>query len=87
MQWALSQPGVNINAKDKDGYTPLASAIQNLRFDVAEMLIERGPDLSLQSNDGSTALHFLAKLPNTPTTVKLAELILQRRVALTEVQY
>lgn len=87
MQWCLQQPDApSVNAKDRDGYTALATAIAHLRFDIAELLIERGTDLTLTLNDGSTVLHSLARLPSSPTTIRLVDMILARKVSLTEVR-
>lgn len=85
VQWCLAQPNVRINAKDKVGYTALASAVQHLRFEIAEMLIEKGADVTLTLSDGSTVLHSLARIPPSPVTIKLVDMILARSVALTEV--
>jgi ankyrin repeat protein len=87
VQWCLAQPGApELSARDKDGYTALASAVSNLRFEVAEFLIEAGTDLTLTGSDSGTILHSLARLPPSPATVKLVDMVLARSVALTEVR-
>ncbi len=41
MDWYLTQAGTDINVKDKDGYSALTNALQHMRLDSAEYLLER----------------------------------------------
>ncbi len=52
--------GADVNAKDKDGWTPLHKAIIANQKDIAKMLIEKGPDLDIKDNKGRT-LHWWIK--------------------------
>ena len=50
--------GANINLQGADGQTPLMDASMLGHFDVLRLLLSRGADQGLQSDDGSTALHL-----------------------------
>lgn len=52
----LLQSGIDINAKDKDGWTPLMYAASKKATDIAKILIEAGADLNATDNCGWTAL-------------------------------
>lgn len=58
----LQQPGLDINKKDKKGWTPLQSAIANKKQNMAKLLIEYGAmvDESVVDDDGDTILHIAA---------------------------
>ncbi|WP_371219232.1 ankyrin repeat domain-containing protein [Orientia tsutsugamushi] len=66
--WLDRYPNM-INLQDNDGYTALHLVAKHRftilphdvhinRFDVAEMLLNRGVDTNIQNNDGNTALHL-----------------------------
>eukprot|EP00005_Dracoamoeba_jomungandri_P000706 CAMPEP_0174257286 /NCGR_PEP_ID=MMETSP0439-20130205/6451_1 /TAXON_ID=0 /ORGANISM="Stereomyxa ramosa, Strain Chinc5" /LENGTH=1199 /DNA_ID=CAMNT_0015340313 /DNA_START=327 /DNA_END=3926 /DNA_ORIENTATION=+ len=71
-----SEPGLDVNATDDYGVTPLIAlfrAIATRRTDFADecvkILVENGAKVDLQDNlDGSSALHLMAKLPETCKT-------------------
>ena len=48
--------GVDVNAKDKDGWTPLMVSVWHGNLDIAKLLVENGADVNAQNNDGNTAL-------------------------------
>jgi hypothetical protein len=50
--------GVDINSKNTDGYTALASAIMRGNFDAVQQLIENGADPLLTTRDGKTILQL-----------------------------
>lgn len=53
----LISAGTDINHQDKrSAYTPLMSALNGCKNDVAKILIEKGADINIKSNDGTTAL-------------------------------
>jgi hypothetical protein len=54
---ALLSRGVDINMKNRMSWTPLHTAIQNRREEIARLLIERNPDLNAKNNRGQTPLH------------------------------
>ncbi|MDP2204769.1 MAG: ankyrin repeat domain-containing protein [Alphaproteobacteria bacterium] len=53
----LNVTDIDINARDKDGWTPLHHACAREKTAVVKMLIERGADLTAVDNDGLTPLH------------------------------
>jgi ankyrin repeat protein len=53
---------MDINVKNHLGYTPLHSAVTQCHLDVAELLIKRGADLAITSNDGWSCLHTACQL-------------------------
>ncbi|MGB9181162.1 MAG: ankyrin repeat domain-containing protein [Pyrinomonadaceae bacterium] len=55
---ALLERGVNPNAKDAEGRTPLTEATYNQHADVVKLLLEKGADPTLKKNDGATAASF-----------------------------
>jgi ankyrin repeat protein len=46
--------GVNVNARDSSGGTPLAHAAWFGHVDTVKLLIEKGADLNAKKNDGGT---------------------------------
>lgn len=46
----------NINAKDKNGITPLMYAVQSNNTRVIQLLLSNGADVNIKNNDGDTAL-------------------------------
>ena len=51
----LLEHGADVNARQQVGYTPLMGAAGAGRNDIADMLLARGADPSLTSDDGKTA--------------------------------
>ena len=62
--------GWDVNAKDKDGWTPLQHAV--FSKEVVELLIANGADVNVQDNDGWTLLHF-----GRDNFVPVAELLIE----------
>ncbi len=81
----LRADGVDINAKDKHGYTPLHRAIRSDSLEVVKALIAAGADVNAKSKlgffnnykqslyyaNGFTPLHFAAYTSATPEVVKV----------------
>jgi len=57
----LIDKGVNINAKDKGGKTPLHVAAEWGHFQIIQLLIEKGANPTDETNEGLTALGVLRK--------------------------
>ena len=57
----LQKDNVNINAKNKDGYTPLILAARFGRNEAVDELLAVGADVNRTNNYGNTALSFAAR--------------------------
>ena len=53
---------IDVNARDKGGWTCLLSAACNGHFRIAKLLLRHGVDPTIVSFNGSSALHYLAKV-------------------------
>ena len=53
----LVEKGVDINAKDKSGWTPLHTAVANKNDALVKALISNGADLTIKDESGWTPLH------------------------------
>ncbi|KAL6719998.1 hypothetical protein ACLMJK_001919 [Lecanora helva] len=62
------QSNLDIDTVDLHGRTPLHYAAAACNFDVVELLVNSGADVSMRDNDGVTTLHFAV---NSPRCVKL----------------
>ena len=49
--------GVDVNAKQQNGFTPLHLAAFTDRMEVVELLIENGANVNAKDNVGGTSLH------------------------------
>ena len=65
--------GVDVNAKNKGGYTALHLASKKGHVEVAEVLLEAKADIAAASKSGKTALHYVA---NYNGNLDLAKLLL-----------
>ena len=54
----LSSPGVDVNAKDESGSTPLLEAARFGHDNICRMLIAAGAKLNAKDRDGKTALQL-----------------------------
>ena len=52
----LLEYGADLEAKDEDGKTPLAGAVEDYTFEAIPTLLERGADLEARDNNGRTPL-------------------------------
>ena len=52
---SLMFEGVDVNAKDSDGWTALMYAAQQGHVEIVNLLLKKGADISLKNNDGNTA--------------------------------
>ena len=53
--------GAVINARNKDGMTPLHAAALTGQKEAVELLIEKGTDINAKNNEGLTALHMASQ--------------------------
>ncbi len=60
----LIDKGANVDAKAKQGSTPLMVALENGKTEVAKMLIEYNADIEAVKNDGYSPLHAAVYYPD-----------------------
>jgi len=53
----LLKRDVDVNAKDKDGYTPLHAACLNNHVDIVRLLLEHGADVNMSGPRSQSPLH------------------------------
>lgn len=59
----LIAKGININAQDSDGNTPIMICIMHRHLDVFNILVTYEPDLHIQNKNGQTALMLACSIP------------------------
>lgn len=69
VQSLLSQ-GLDIEAKDNFGWTPLFEAVWFAGYEMIEFLVDQGADVNARDRDGGTTLHLAARALN-PDVVHL----------------
>tara|TARA_B100001173_G_scaffold38943_1_gene30243 strand:- start:1269 stop:1811 length:543 start_codon:yes stop_codon:yes gene_type:complete len=57
MNWLITN-GVNVNAQNRDGYTPLHIAVRAGNIDIVDKLLAKGANVNVTDNMGRTALHL-----------------------------
>lgn len=62
-----------VNAKDKDGRTPLHWACRGVHLDVVKLLVEKGADVNAEDNNKIVPLHSLATRNNAPAIAVLLD--------------
>ena len=60
----LLDMGIDVNVKDKDGWTPLHYAVSRSALHVTSLLLDRGADVNARSVSGVTPLHIAATVGN-----------------------
>ena len=68
----LISEGANVNAKDKNGRTPLMyAAFISSTPEIVQLLLEKGAELEARDTDGWTPLMIAAQFSSTPEIVQL----------------
>jgi hypothetical protein len=70
----LIELGVDVNAKDSRGYTPLHFAARTKNPAVVKLLIEAGANVNAKDNEGITPLH--QGLLDYPWNLEMSEMLL-----------
>ena len=68
----LIHRGIDVNAKQEGGFTPLQAAAQNGQLELVELLLQHGADAHAKNDDGQTALD-IARANNHPEVVQRLE--------------
>jgi len=66
---ALLEGGADVNAKSKDGGTPLMVAVAAGKITVVKKLLDKGADVNAKADDGSTAFQLAEKLAKQDTGI------------------
>ena len=61
----LLDAGADVNATDKDGFTPLMGSAVRMNPDLVKLLLSRGADFRLKSSTGLTALSLARRFAET----------------------
>lgn len=69
VQLLADKYGARVNARDQAGWTPLFCACKWGRARVADLLLHRGADAGVRSNDNATALHYFVRHDYTQPTM------------------
>jgi ankyrin repeat protein len=71
----LIKHGAQINVRDIDGVSPLMMAVENNRFEVAKLLLDKGADITGNNKKDENVLHLLVKNAMTYDIIPLVKLI------------
>ena len=79
----LLESGVDVNAPDKDCWTPLHSASYYGRPEIARTLLDHGADVNAENQEHETPLNMVSrgKYPSQADGVRIAQLLLDRGAA------
>ena len=78
----LLERGVDVNARRKDGWTPLHLAAYKGRVKVVQALLDHGANVTLETEEGETALHTISRseFNSQEQGIGTAQLLLERGV-------
>lgn len=76
----LLERGCQINTADKDGQTPLISAIKNQDLELVSALLRKGSDVKIADNEGNTPLCHAAQLGDPDIVRKVLTESLKQRM-------
>eukprot|EP01103_Thecamoeba_quadrilineata_P015228 TRINITY_DN4744_c0_g1_i2.p1 TRINITY_DN4744_c0_g1~~TRINITY_DN4744_c0_g1_i2.p1 ORF type:complete len:241 (-),score=24.18 TRINITY_DN4744_c0_g1_i2:276-998(-) len=77
----IIKKGYDINAQDRNGWTPLHCAAEQSCYKVCSMLMSKDAiDMSLQNEDGNSALHFLVRKSTNCDAVLYEQLLITATV-------
>jgi ankyrin repeat protein len=78
----LLERGVDVNARDKNGWTSLLLAAFNGRVEVTKVLLDHGANAKLETKEGDTALHIMSevKYDSEERRIGIAQLLLEHGV-------
>jgi ankyrin repeat protein len=68
----LVEEGADVNARQSGGYTPLMSAAQNGDEDLAELLLARGADPTLEDDQGLSAMAHAEKAGHAALAARIS---------------
>lgn len=68
----LIERGIDVNAEQEGGFTPLQAAAQNGQLEMVELLLQHGANVGVQNKNGQTALD-LARAGNHEAVVRRLE--------------
>lgn len=72
---ALIAAGANINAQDKDGWTPLHHAVYGAHDKLVSLLLDRGANPAIEAKGGITALDVATQTNREPVKKMISERI------------
>jgi hypothetical protein len=78
----LIKNGAEVNARDKDGWTPLRVAAYNGRAEVVKLLLEGGADPTVRGNDGKSPLDVARERGQSEVARVIEEFIASRLAVL-----
>jgi len=76
---ALIKAGADVNAKDKDGFTPLMIASMYGHIDCIRELIKAGANVNLKNKNGETALMIAEKYGYTNCVKELKRVLKNKK--------
>lgn len=74
--------GVNVNAEDNQGRTPLHVAAEKGHLAVVKILVENGADVNAKDNDGNTPLVYAAEKRHG----EIVQYLIENKASVDEIQ-